>query len=79
MPLTRKDARMIAEELFALMEKEKAVPERYLNAKEAAELLGMPLGTLYHKVDGIPHKSREKATFHRKRPTKVHGLVLKAT
>ena len=55
MPLTRKDARMIAEELFALMQKEKAVPERYLNAKEAAELLGMPLGTLYHKVGGIPH------------------------
>lgn len=55
MPLTRKDARMIAEELFSLMKKEKAVPERYLNAKEAAELLGMPLGTLYHKVDGIPH------------------------
>ncbi|MFC2812253.1 MAG: helix-turn-helix domain-containing protein [Prevotella conceptionensis] len=55
MPLTRKDARMIAEELFALMQREKAVPERYLNAKEAAELLGMPLGTLYHKVGGIPH------------------------
>ena len=55
MPLTRKDARMIAEELFALMKKEEAVPERYLNAKEAAEMLGMPLGTLYHKVGGIPH------------------------
>ena len=55
MPLTRNDARMIAEELFALMKREKAVPERYLNAKEAAELLGMPLGTLYHKVWSIPH------------------------
>ena len=55
MPITRKEARMIAEELFALLKKEQAVPERYLSAKEAAELLGMPLGTLYHKVDGIPH------------------------
>lgn len=59
MPLTRKEMRtlahMVAEELAVLLKQEKAIPERYLSAKEAAELLGMPLGTLYHKVGGIPH------------------------
>ena len=35
-------------------------PERYLNAKEAAKLLGMPLNTLYKKVTEIPHVKQGK-------------------
>lgn len=55
MSMTRRDARMIAEELYRLMRDGKTVPERYLGAKEAAAMLGMPIGTLYHKLPEIPH------------------------
>ena len=53
--MTRAEAKMIAEELYKLMRKGDVLPERYLNAKEAAELLGRPLRTLYNKVSELPH------------------------
>lgn len=63
--MTRTEARMIAEELFRLLEKngfkpQMIAPERYLTAREAAELLGMPLNTLYKKVSEIPHVKKGK-------------------
>ncbi len=53
--MTRNDARMIAEELFKLMQSNKVLNERYMSAPEAAELLGLPLQTLYNKINEIPH------------------------
>lgn len=63
--MTRTEARMIAEELFRLFEKngfkpQMIAPERYLTAREAAKLLGMPLNTLYKKVAEIPHIKQGK-------------------
>ena len=46
---------MIAEELFKLMQKSKTLQERYLNADEAAQMLGFPKSTLYNKIGEIPH------------------------
>jgi excisionase family DNA binding protein len=31
-------------------------PPKFLDVKEAAEYLRIPLGTLYHKIDEIPHE-----------------------
>lgn len=30
-------------------------PPKYLDIEEAADFLKMPVGTLYHKIDEIPH------------------------
>lgn len=51
---------MVAEELFKLFKKDgfdpqQLTPERYMGAKEAAAMLGIPLHTLYKKVGQIPH------------------------
>lgn len=53
--MTRNDARMIAEELFKLIQASKLLPEHYVGTKEAADMLGVPVQTLYNKVGEIPH------------------------
>ncbi|MCI6671129.1 MAG: helix-turn-helix domain-containing protein [Prevotella sp.] len=53
--MKRQDARMIAEELFAIMEKEQVFDDKYIGASEAAEMLGIPLSTLYNQIADIPH------------------------
>lgn len=56
--MTRREARMVAEELYALMQRDKANAEekRYINARQAAEMLGWSLRTLYNRIDDIPHE-----------------------
>ena len=53
--MTRQDARIIAEELFKLLDREKVLPDRYLSTAEAANYLNMSVGTLYHRLDEVPH------------------------
>lgn len=58
--MTRKECKMIAEELMGLfvkhgMKPTMLAPERYMNVREAAAYLSMPVSTLYKKVDEIPH------------------------
>lgn len=55
MAITKREARMIAEELYAMMERDKVFEDKFLSAPEAAALLGIPLSTLYSRVSGIPH------------------------
>lgn len=56
--MTRREARMVAEELFALMQRDKASAEdkRYISAREAAQMIGWSLRTLYNHIDDIPHE-----------------------
>ena len=58
--MTRREARMVAEELFILMQKEKAEDKRTIGAKEAAQMLGWSLRTLYNRVNDIPHEGGTK-------------------
>ncbi|MBR1719808.1 MAG: helix-turn-helix domain-containing protein [Phocaeicola sp.] len=62
--MNRTDARMIAEELAKVLQKEirKMVVditvgdmENYISASEAADYLGMSKRTLYNRIDEIPH------------------------
>ena len=62
--MNRTDARMIAEELAKVLQKEirKMVVditvgdmENYISASEAADYLGMSKRTLYNRIDDIPH------------------------
>lgn len=61
--ITRREARMIAKEVMALMIEggyvEKPLP-KYVGAKEAAEYMCIPLNTLYKKIEQIPHEKRGK-------------------
>lgn len=57
--------RLVAEELFKLMAKNgfdpsKLTPDRYMSAREASIMIGMPLHTLYKKVAEIPHTKKGK-------------------
>lgn len=56
--MTRREARMVAEELYALMQRDKdnAESKRYINARQAAEMLGWSLRTLYNRIGEIPHE-----------------------
>ena len=58
--MTRREAKMIAEELFKLLEKagmnaKMLTPERYMTSKEAAQMLGISRNALYQQIDRIPH------------------------
>lgn len=62
--MNRSEARAVAEELYKLMRNDvkrlvkEAVEEEtseWLGAREAAELLGWSLGTLYNRIDPVPH------------------------
>lgn len=62
--MNRSEARAVAEELYKLMRNDvkrlvkEAVEEEtseWLGAREAAELLGWSLGTLYNRIDDVPH------------------------
>lgn len=56
-PMTRNEARMIAEEFFKLCKKNDLLPQsdRYLNVREAAQMLGLSAKTVYNKLAEIPH------------------------
>jgi hypothetical protein len=56
--LTRREARMIAEELYVLMNKDKesAEDKRVIGAVEAARMIGWSLRTLYNRISDIPHE-----------------------
>lgn len=56
----QKNARLTAKYLIEAMKQDDELldlifPPRYLNIEEAAEMLRMPVGTIYQKVDEIPH------------------------
>lgn len=56
--MTRREARMVAEELYSLMQRDKASQEerQYISAREAAKRIGWSLRTLYNRIDDIPHE-----------------------
>lgn len=58
-PLTRREARMIAEEVVRLLDLKTAQnpPEEYIDAKQAAEFLGCSVSYIYHNMDKIPYTS----------------------
>uniref|UniRef100_UPI003FF0C21D hypothetical protein n=1 Tax=Prevotella sp. TaxID=59823 RepID=UPI003FF0C21D len=58
-PLTRREARMIAEEVVKLLEAKgtRNPPEEYIDAKQAAEFLGCSVSYIYHNMDKIPYTS----------------------
>ena len=62
--MTRTEARMVAEELYKLIHKDvknivsqtvKEETEEGIGAKEAAKVLGWSVGTLYNRIEEIPH------------------------
>ena len=61
MVLTRREARMIAEELWKLMEKDREpkAEEEWLTLDEAARYVRRSKWTLYHKIDRLPHEKRD--------------------
>lgn len=71
--MTRSDARMIAEELFKLLEPviirqlsqtTSEALDKVLSTKEAAEYLGVKPKTIYNSISEIPHfKSGGKLKF----------------
>lgn len=74
--MTRREAAMIAEELFKLLRKDlrNAVFEatvqandRLLTVKEVAEILGWSTGTVYNKIKELPHtKAGKRLIFSEK-------------
>ena len=57
----RKIAKMQAEYQIALLKQDEELldllyPPKYMGIKEASAFLGIPLSTLYKKVDEIPHE-----------------------
>lgn len=58
--LTRREARMIAEELWKLMERERPKPvEEWLTVDEAADYLKCSKWKIYHDRERIPHEKRD--------------------
>ena len=58
--LTRREARMIAEELWKLMERERPKPvEEWLTVDEAAGYLKCSKWKIYHDRERIPHEKRD--------------------
>ncbi len=62
--MTRRECKMIAEELakalrteFQRIVNEVVIEEneKYLSAKEACEMLGWSMNTLYHRIKDVPH------------------------
>jgi excisionase family DNA binding protein len=48
-------AKMVAQEYYKLQQKNHLIKDTYLNTKQAAEMLGWSVRTLYNKADEIPH------------------------
>lgn len=71
--MNRTEARMVAEELYKLIHKDvknivtqtvKEETEEWIDAKEAAKVLGWSVGTLYNRIQEIPHtKLNNKLRF----------------
>lgn len=61
--MNRAEARMVAEELYKLIHKDvkvitqtmKEETEEWISTKEAARLLGWSVGTLYNRIEDVPH------------------------
>lgn len=62
--MNRNEAKMVAEELYKLIHKDvrnivsqtvKEETEEWIDSKEAAKVLGWSVGTLYNRIEEIPH------------------------
>lgn len=54
--MTRREARMIAEELWKLMQRERPqAEEEWLTVKEAAAYMKCSTWTVYHNIEVLPH------------------------
>jgi excisionase family DNA binding protein len=63
--LLQEERERLIKEFSRLLGAEK--PDRNLNAKEAAEYLGISISTLYKRLDKVPHKRfGKKLLFSRK-------------
>lgn len=65
--LTQDQLRLIAEEVAEILVRDGYVKRMTMDAKEAAEYLGIERCTLYHSLDRIPHEKfgRRKLVFYR--------------
>lgn len=59
--MTRNDARMIAEELFAIIKREGLIKDELMGVSETAQIMGCSKSAIYHKIDEIPHAKVGKA------------------
>lgn len=73
--MTRREARMIAEELYILMQKDAQRVPKYIGAKKAAEMLGWTVSTLYHHIDEIPHTGGGKGSTLRFTEEGIHQYI----
>ena len=53
--MTNAEAKMIAQELFNLLEKNNILPDRTLTVGQAASLLCVSKQTIYNNIEEIPH------------------------
>ena len=66
--LAMMQAQFLAEELMSNKELlDRVFPPKYLDVKEAAEYLHIPVGTLYHKTGEIPHSEIGKRVIFSQR------------
>lgn len=66
--LAMMQAQFLAEELMSNKELlDKVFPPKYLDIKEAADYLHIPVGTLYHKTGEIPHSEIGKRVIFSQR------------
>lgn len=61
----RRIAQMQAEYLLAALKEDEefldiVFPSKYLSIEQASEFINMPIGTIYHKLDEIPHVKNGK-------------------
>lgn len=64
MALTRRDARMIAEELHKLLKAEAVPQEEYMTRKEAAARMKVSVSYLAHNTDRIPCRTVNGKTVY---------------
>lgn len=53
--MTRNEARMIAEELYAIMEKNGNTQDEMMDVGSAASMMGCSTSFIYHNKETIPH------------------------
>ena len=66
--MTKREAQMIAEEVYKMLEEQGQLPQpTYIGAKEAAKILGIKVSTLYAKRKLIPHTKSGKSLMFRQK------------
>ncbi len=53
--MTMSDARMIAEELYRLLERDGQIHNESVGVEDAAEIMGCSASFVYHNISEIPH------------------------